>query len=404
MRIAINALHITRGVGLVHLNKIIEWFGRLAPKAEFILLGKQGQENQFIPSPTNFKYVFYEFPVKKFATYRLWERDSIPGILKEMKASLLFEPGNRGTLKPPCPKVALIYNIGPFDDDFRDGEGFHSRMRLNTLQNATIQNIKASDGAIFISEYSRRIFFQYINRAQINTKVIYHGKLEDSERCPDDGVFARLKIDRPYLLCVSDIRRHKKIMELINSYTLALTRRVDIPPLVVTGAIRSQEYFTEIKKIIEWSGQTEKIIFTEQLPNPEVLALYRNCQAFLFPSILESFPDILVEALASGCPVATAKRGVMSEIAGNAALFFDPDNIEEFSSKIIALVKDDTLRYNLGQKAIERARFFSWEKTARQTLEFFDETIRVNSSGLSKSGQKTPQPFDKNELVRTPKF
>ncbi len=403
MRIAINVLQIKRGIGLVHLNKIIEWFGILAPKTEFILLGKQGQENLFVPSPDNFKYIFSEISVKKFATHLLWERNQMPEILKEMKPNLLFEPENRTTLKPPCPRVAQIYNVGPFDDDFRDGEGFHSRMRLNNMQNATIQSIKASTGAIFISEYSRRVFFQFINRAQINTKVIYHGKLENSENYPDDGVFTKFNIDGPYLLCVSDIRRHKKIMELIKSYTLALTRRVDVPPLVVAGAIRSHEYFTEVQKIIEWSGQTEKIIFTGQLSQPEVLALYRNCQAFLFPSILESFPDILVEALSSGCAVATAKRGVMSEIAGNAALYFDPDNIEEFSTKIVALIKDDTLRYNLGQKGIERAKFFSWEKTARQTLEFFNEILRANLPGLSKPGQNAPLPFDKNELVRAPK-
>jgi len=111
------------------------------------------------------------------------------------------------------------------------------------------------------------------------------------------------------------------------------------------------------------------------VPERKPRAIYASCRAFLFPSVLEACPNILIEALSAGCAVACSNRGVMPEIAGAAALYFDPEDIDDFSRKIVLLIEDDSLNRKLGANALKRAGHFSWEKTARETLDFFRDIL-----------------------------
>jgi glycosyltransferase involved in cell wall biosynthesis len=378
MRIAIKAAQIAHGGGLTHLNKIIEWFGQLAPEIEFVLLGKKGQERLFISAPGNFEYHFYDLPSLNLPAQLFWERHILPKKLRDFEADLLFEPGNRGTLKSPCPKVSLIHNIAPFDRTYFNREIAYQKLRLSLLRQATLESMRASQGIIFVSEFCRKLFSGLINTAGINSRVIYHGKLEPDEIEGDEKAPARFGLSGPYILSVSDIWRYKKTHEMIKSYLSALERYQSLPPLVIAGANYSPAYYDQIRRTTRQSVYSDHIIFTGQVPQEAVQALYKNCLAFLFPSVIEACPNILIEALAAGCAIACSHRGAMPEIAGDAALYFDPDDLDDFSSKIISITGDRDLNSSLRCRARKRARFFSWEKTARATLDFFQEVIGDN--------------------------
>ncbi len=383
MKIAIKAAQIAPGGGLTHLNKMIEWFGKLAPEIKFVILGKKGQERLFMPAPGNFKYNYYKLPSLNLPAQLFWERHILPKTLHELKADLLFEPGNRGALTLPCPKVTLVHNIAPFNDEYLQSESGYQKMRQILLRHATLESMKASRGIIFISEYCQKLFSELINMTAIKSRVVYHGKLEPDEIKGDETAPARLGISGPYLLSVSDIWRYKKIHEMIKSYLLALERYQSLSPLVIAGANYSPAYYDQIRQTIRQSRYSNHVIFTGQVPQAEVQALYKNCRAFLFPSVIEACPNILIEALAAGCAIASSGRGVMPEIAGDAALYFDPDNLDDFSSKIISIVKDRDLNSSLRCRAQKRARFFSWENTARETLDFFHEVLDAEKQSCS---------------------
>ena len=89
----------------------------------------------------------------------------------------------------------------------------------------------------------------------------------------------------------------------------------------------------------------------------------------MFPSLVESFGNPLVEAMASGAPIATSNMGAMPEVVGSAAILFDPASITDMAIALERLYEDEELRHNLGVKSLQRAQLFSWSKTATATLE-----------------------------------
>jgi glycosyltransferase involved in cell wall biosynthesis len=374
MRIAIKAVQIAEGGGLTHLNKMIEWFGRIAPEIEFLLLCKPGQENLFVPMPSNFRYLEYRIPGINLPAQIWWERNILPDLLSEMKCDLLFEPGNRGTLSSPCPKVSLIHNLAPFVDEYLENETAYQKLRQSFLRRATIQSMQKSNGIIFLSKYCQDFFGNYVDLSKVKSRIIYHGK-SDYNHKQDDTFIKKYNIEKEYILCVSHIWRYKKIKEMVLSYHQALRRLPTLPPLLIAGANYSSDYMKEIEILINASGYENKIIFTGSVGQAELAGLYSNCRAFLFPSVIETCSIILIEAMAAGCAIICSNKCVMPEVTGGAALYLNPDNINDFASKIISVVTDNGLNSFLKVRSREQAQNYSWEKCATETLNFFDEVL-----------------------------
>jgi glycosyltransferase involved in cell wall biosynthesis len=390
LRIAIKAVQTVPGGGLTHLNKIIEWFGKLAPEREFLLLGKTGQESLFVPAPSNFRYLFYRIPGLHLAAQIWWERQALPGLLSRLKCDLLFEPGNRGTLHSPCPKISLMHNIAPFNSEYLKWETPYQKLRQSLLGKATIASMKSSQGIIFLSNYSRRLFSKHLDFSGKKTIVIYHGRLQNGHE--NAAIPAKYGIAGRFLLSVSHIWRYKKILEMVKSYIAALERERDLPSLVIAGTDYSPSYTKEIKRVIQRAGAGKLIKFIGRVDESDLPAFYRNCQAFLFPSVIEACPNILIEAMSCGCAVACSNKSVVPEITAGAAIYYDPDDIADFSAKIISIATDSHLRQSLARSSRNRARFFSWEKASRQTLNFFDDVLE--------SGRPLAAKDRKAELAR----
>ena len=116
----------------------------------------------------------------------------------------------------------------------------------------------------------------------------------------------------------------------------------------------------------------------------DVLAdLYRRCGLFVFPSSVETFGNPLVEAMASGAPIACSGSAAMPEVAGDAAIYFDPRNPDEMAKAIARLMSEQDLCKTLSKKAVSRAREFTWEKTAKKTLAVLMSAAVPPSSGNS---------------------
>lgn len=384
MKIAIKATHITYGGGLIHLNKMIEWFARIAPDRKFVVLGKSGQEKLFVEPPENFEYRFYKAPSLNLFAQVFWERYKLPGIIKKIGCDLLFEPGNRGAGGVDCPKVILIHNIAPFDNDYIKKENPYQKMRLKLLKKATISSIRSSRGIIYLSEFCRNFYSGYIDDSRQKTTAILHGRPEFAEPLDDAEVLNGYGINGDYILSVSHIYRYKKIKELVQSYLHALGANPGLPPLYIAGGNYDREYVEQIRSIIEKQAGGERVHLLGAVGDVELETLYRNCRAFLFSSILESCPVILIEAMAYGCAIACSNKGVIPEITDGAALYFDPDDIGDCAFKIRTIIEDEDLNLFLRQKSLKRSELFSWEKAARRTLDFFDEVL----SDYNKDTQK----------------
>lgn len=375
MRIAIKATHITSGGGLTHLNKIIEWFARLAPDTQFVLIGKSGQESLYISKPTNFDYRYYDFPARNLAAQLWWERFKLPAILSELSCDLLFEPGNYGTLSAPCPKITLIHNLAPFDSNTIRRESLYQKARLIYLHKASLKSIRYSQGIIFLSKFAENMISKYIDLSGKHTAILYHGIPEETNGHQDHEVIHQYNIPSEFILCVSHIYRYKNLLQLVQGYIEASRIGAGLPSLVVAGAKYDLKYMKRIEKIVSGVGFGNRIKFLGSINEKNLGALYRCCKFFVFPSILENCPNILLEALGHGCAILCSNAGVMSEICADAALYFDPFNVADIATKLRQANSNGALLDQLSERARSRAKCFGWEMTARGTLQFFDKVL-----------------------------
>jgi glycosyltransferase involved in cell wall biosynthesis len=117
------------------------------------------------------------------------------------------------------------------------------------------------------------------------------------------------------------------------------------------------------------NADLQGVCFVGFIPHEDLAALFNLADLFVMPSFYEGFGFVLVEAMACGCPVIASQAGACPEVSGGAALLADPHDPSDFSKKIFSVLRDESLRQGLKKKGLERAMFFSWERTARLTLE-----------------------------------
>ena len=113
--------------------------------------------------------------------------------------------------------------------------------------------------------------------------------------------------------------------------------------------------------------------FLRYVPNDELPLIYNLADCFVYPSLYESFGLAQLEAMACGCPVIGANAGAIPEVTGGAAILFDPHSPQELSQAILKVTCEPEVRRDLVERGLVRAREFTWERTARETLEVFRE-------------------------------
>jgi glycosyltransferase involved in cell wall biosynthesis len=203
--------------------------------------------------------------------------------------------------------------------------------------------------------------------------VTYLGPaLPDTNRISDEDVRRLLGLgNEPIVLTVSAKRPHKNLERLFEAFLAVATEGT--PTLVVPGYSTFHE--ATLRSRAEALGGGARIRFTGWLEDELLDGLYRAASCFVFPSLAEGFGLPVLDALVRGTPTACSNASSLPEVAGDAALYFDPMNVREITSAIERLLADAALRERLRRAGPERARTFTWQRTARATLESYERAL-----------------------------
>jgi glycosyltransferase involved in cell wall biosynthesis len=195
------------------------------------------------------------------------------------------------------------------------------------------------------------------------------GTTARAEPEPEDAVRARLELgERPVVLSVSAKRPHKNLLRLLEA--LARIDAAERPVLVLPGYPTWHE--KELRERTTALGLDDDVRFLDWVSDAELEGLYAAASAFVFPSLYEGFGLPVLEAMTRGVPVACSDRSSLPEVAGDAALLFDPERVDDIAGAIRRLVTDEALRERLRAAGRERAARFTWARTAELVLASYE--------------------------------
>lgn len=263
-----------------------------------------------------------------------------------------FSPGYNTPLSCPCPFVFTIHDLS------------HVYCPENTspaiqLYYATIMKgaCRRASKIFTVSEFTRS---QIVEWSGVNKEKVFNvGCGVDPAYRPEGGVYG---LPCPYLLCVSNRKRHKNEFRMVEAFGRAnIDKKIQ---LVFTG-----EPTKELSAFIASQGLTNRVNFVGIVPEERLPTLYRGTIALIFASLYEGFGLPLLEAMACGTPVVTSNVTAMPEVAGGAAMVVDPKSIDQISKAMSQVVTDSSLRRQLREKGLVRAAEFSWTATVGRVIE-----------------------------------
>ncbi|MEB3161349.1 MAG: glycosyltransferase family 1 protein [Synechocystis sp.] len=179
---------------------------------------------------------------------------------------------------------------------------------------------------------------------------------------------------RPYFLFVSTLEPRKNVTGLIQAFNDFKASTQAPHQLVLIGQLGWQ--YDPILTAIADSRFSPSIHRLAYVPNDWLGVFYQRATAFVYPSFYEGFGLPVVEAMGFGLPIITSDRGSLPEVAGDAALFVNPDHPQELTEALTQLVSDPNLQTTLRQKSWQRSQHFSWQQTAQQTLQVYQALAR----------------------------
>ena len=287
----------------------------------------------------------------------------IPSICRRSRADVLHVTYHAPPILP-CPSVVSVHDIS-----FRYyPQYFSPRVRL-LLSTWMPLSMRRAAVVLTLSEASKRDIANHYPYARNKIRAIPLAAGPMVTAKPDTKSIERYTNGRDFILAVGTVQPRKNISRLIQAYLLLRQRGATNARLVIVG--RSAWQGSEIQKIAAASPHSQDIVFTGYLDDAAVAALYRDCAVFIYPSLYEGFGLPVLEAMECGAPVITSNLSSLPEIAGDAAMLVDPYSIDEIGAAIDQVLTNAALREELRTRGPRQAARFSWEQTARETVEAY---------------------------------
>jgi glycosyltransferase involved in cell wall biosynthesis len=236
------------------------------------------------------------------------------------------------------------------------------------------RSIRSADSILADSEATKRDLERLLGVSPAKIGVAYPG-ISTSFR-PHDPVEAaryvagKFGVAEKYICAVGTVEPRKNLAGLMEAIGILKSQGRLTFQLAVAGA-KGWGKSGIAEKIVKWKLTESDVKFLGYVPDEDLPLLYSGAGLFIFPSVYEGFGLPLLEAMACGTPVASSNRSSLPEVAGDAALYFNPESVDEMSLAIERLLRDEVLRGQLADRGRERVKQFSWQACARTTLAAF---------------------------------
>lgn len=374
MRLGIDASNIRSGGSMAHLRGVLSEARPEKHGIESVVVWGGAGTLGVLPRRTWLEKRHSLLLDRPLAFRVLWQQAVLPAALKAEGCGALFAPGGTLPWLAPDRAVLLSQNILPFAPEEAAAYGWPMRLKLRALRTAQKRSLRRARGAAFLTEHARDAVSSAAGGLPGRVAVIPHG-VDEAFFCPprrQDPPKA-YSADLPFrFLYVSTVDVYKHQVEV--SRAAARLRADGLPvSLSLVGGGRPADASRLERELRALDPGKRFLSLSGPAPHELLPAVYRNADAFVFASSAESLPNILIEAMAAGLPIACSRRGPMPEVLGPAGVYFEPGSVDEIAGALRALYEAPDLRRNVAALAHERARNYSWRLCAERTLSFIKE-------------------------------
>jgi glycosyltransferase involved in cell wall biosynthesis len=309
---------------------------------------------------------------------RLWRFGGAGLSASRAHADVMFIPTAATLPVGPVPAVSTIHDVTPITMPSHSAP-------VSAMQRLLLKGCARFSRAIITSsECSKNDIVTHLGVPEEKVVVIHDGcdqslfNTDPPEMAALAAFHARLGIDKPYLFHHGTIQPRKNLKRLIQAFHLMMAENADLEFDLVLAGQRGWASDEVVNAAAESRGRG-RVILAGMLDDPDLALLIKGATLAVVPSLYEGFSLPMVEAMACGVPTVASNTSCLPEISGNALAYFDPLSVEDIAACLQKVLRDSDLRQFVRQQGINRAREFTWERCARQTL-----------AVLMKAGQARP--------------
>lgn len=318
--------------------------------------------------------------------YGLQEQIKLPKILNQEKLDLMHFPHWNIPLLYRRPYVVTIHDLlllhypskkastlGPLKYFFK-----------NIAYKIVLKNaIKQAKHIITPSQFTKNDLIKTftvapdkisaIHLAPLSQPLTYKHEICSNEADNDQTILDKYNIKPPYILYVGAAYPHKNLNQLITAWNIFYQNNPEYQ-LVLAG--RDNYFYQKLKKFTQKQfDNPQSVIFTDYITDELLPIFYKYASLYVFPSLYEGFGLPPLEAMQYGIPVISSNAGSLPEVLKSGVIYFNPNNTTEIVSALECTIKDDQMRQFLIQAGYQVIHNFSWENTAKKTLEVYKKMV-----------------------------
>jgi len=240
--------------------------------------------------------------------------------------------------------------------------------------------ITSADHIIAISHYTKKDLIEHFQAPEAKITVIHQGVQEVSQplsppqlKSAFERIRAKYRLPDNFFLYVGLIKPHKNVLMLLRLFRKLKEQGKVKASLVLIG--RKDKSYPSGYEELAMLTSTNDIHYLPLIDHEELEVFYHQALALIHPSLYEGFGLTLLEAMSFGTPVLTTNSSSIPEVVGDAALRVDATDEISMGDAMIRLEQDTGLRESLRQKGLERVKLFSWNETARKTVDVYKKVL-----------------------------
>jgi glycosyltransferase involved in cell wall biosynthesis len=375
LRIALDTRRVADfGIG-TYIRNLVRALARVDDRNQYKLITTGPAVPEFAGLPPNFETAIFPGVKTKGTAQSGLAQIRYGFFLRKLEADLFHIPLNAVPLLMPKPYLVTIHDMSTLL--FASQLGYANRLRHFYLRRGLIR----ADRVIAVSMATCRDVEAVLGIPMSRMRVVYNapdptfhaGSAAETEI---QRVLDRYRIQYPFLLYVGRTNPHKNIPRLVEAFAVLRGEIHDHPVyrdlrLLIIGDEISR--YPALRHAVIQSRVEDTVRFLGFVPIDTLRAFYQAASAFVFPSLYEGFGLPPLEAMACGTPVVCSSVSSLPEVVGDAAEIVNPENVFDIARGMREALLDSSLRSRLVERGFEQARRFSWERTAQQVLDAYEE-------------------------------